>query len=224
MDGWTFCHSVTVHYVDKDDWPLQSHVLQTTVFNNAHIGCNLAALLCEVCQEWKIQDKNPALVTDNARNMVLAGAVAERDPHVRCIADTLNLASQKALKVDKVSEMLVKVRKLVPFFSHKNPKATKILRETQAQLHLHNHKLIQEVSTRWNNSIDMLEHYWEQQPAVLNAMLSRRMKRGEAVVTFTEDDMMLIPEIVKLMISLKVATTLLSEEKKTHSQRSLKQN
>ncbi|KAK7939206.1 hypothetical protein WMY93_002532 [Mugilogobius chulae] len=144
--------------------------------------------------------------------MVLAGAGAKMDPHVRCVAHTLNLASQKAFKVDKVSEILTKVRKLVTFF-HKSPKATEILREIQTQLHLPNHKLIQDVSTRWNSSLDMLERFWEQQPAVLNAMLSRKMKRGEAMVTFTENDMVIIPEIIKLKTPLKVATTLLSEEK-----------
>lgn len=44
-------------------------------------------------------------------------------------------------------------------------------------------------------------------------MLSRKIKRGEASVKLTEDDMALIPEVIKLMSPLKVATTLLSEEK-----------
>lgn len=145
--------------------------------------------------------------------MILAGAGAELDPHVRCIAHTLNLASQKALKVDKVSELLVKVRKLVTFF-HKSPKATEILREMKIQLHLPNHKLIHDVSTRWNSSLEMLERFGEQQPAVLNTLLSRKIKRGEATARLTEDDMAMIPDVIKLMSPLEVATTLLSEEKK----------
>lgn len=130
-------------------------------------------------------------------------------------AHTLNLASQKAFKVDSVSELVVKVRKLVSFF-HKSPKATEVLREIQTQLHLPNHKLIHDVSTRWNSTLDMLERFWEQHPAVLNTLLSRKIKRREAMASLTEDDMTLIPEIIKLMSPLKVATTLLSEEKKSH--------
>lgn len=48
-------------------------------------------------------------------------------------------------------------------------------------------------------------------------MLSRRIKRGEglAPTNMTEDGMTLIQEIIRLMPLLKVATTLLSEEKST---------
>ncbi|KAE8301067.1 hypothetical protein D5F01_LYC01220 [Larimichthys crocea] len=218
VDGWTSCATdsyitVTAHYV-TEEWDLQSHVLQTRVFNASHTGANLAALLQNVLREWNITDKNPALVTDNARNMVVAGAGADLTPHVRCVAHTLNLASQKALKMDRVSELLVKVRKVVTYF-HKSPQAAEVLREIQSQLHLPNHKLIHDVCTRWNSSVDMLERFWEQQPALLNAMLSRRIRRGEglAATAVNEDDMRLIQEIIKLMSPVKVATTLLSEEK-----------
>ncbi|RXN27606.1 zinc finger BED domain-containing 1-like protein [Labeo rohita] len=176
------------------------------------MGSNLAVLLQDVCREWNISDKKTALVTDNAKNMILAGVGAEMDPHVRCIAHTLNLASQKSLKVDRVSELLAKVRKVVTFF-HRSPKATEVLRETQAQLQLPNHKLIHDVSTRWNSSFDMLECFWEQQPAVLNTLLSKKIKRREGMASMTEEDMTLIQEVIKLMSPLKVATTLLSEEK-----------
>lgn len=146
MAGRLVPRTVTAHYID-DEWVLQNYVLQTRVFNEAHTGNNLAVLLQNVCREWNINIKDTALVTDNAKNMMLAGVGAEMDPHVRCIAHKLDLASQKSLKLDRVSELLAKVRKVVTFF-HRSPKATEVLREMQAQLHLPNHKLIHDVSTR----------------------------------------------------------------------------
>lgn len=139
VDGWTSRATqsyitVTAHHID-DEWDMQNPVLQTRTFNEAHTGQNLASLLRDVCCEWKIEEKNPALITDNARNMTLAGAGAEMEPHVQCIAHTLNLSSQKALKVDTVSALLVKLRKQVTFF-HKSCKACEALKEMQTQLHL----------------------------------------------------------------------------------------
>lgn len=176
---------------------MQNHVLQTREFNEAHTGQNLALRLRNVCHEWKIEEKNPALVTDNARNMILAGAGAEMEPYVQCIAHTLNLSSQNALRVEIVSALLVKIRMQVTFF-HKSAKASEALKEMQIHFYLKNHKLVHDVSTRWNSSLDMVEHYWEQQPAV--SLTTRKLKpRGEGVSTPTEEDMTLIPEIIKLM-------------------------
>ena len=94
-----------------------------------------------------------------------------------------------------------------------SPKATELLRETQTHLNLPKHKMIHDVPTRWNSSLDMLAHFWEQQPAVLNNLLSRKIKKEEDMARLSEEDMALIQEVVKLMTPLKVATTLLSEEK-----------
>ena len=82
-----------------------------------------------------------------------------------CIAHTLNLSSQKAFKVKEVTPILVKIRRVVTFF-HKSSKASDALRDQQKSMALQQHKLTHDVSTRWNSSLEMLEHYWEQQTAV----------------------------------------------------------
>ena len=115
IDGWT---SLSAHYIDEE-WALQSHVLQTRKLTEAHTGKNLAALLQEVFCEWKLQDKKTALVTDNASNMLLAAALAKEGLHVRCVVHLLNLASQTALKVEKVLKLLVKVRKVSVLYNDK---------------------------------------------------------------------------------------------------------
>ena len=216
-DGWTSCATqsyitVTAHHIDKK-WEMQNAVLQTREFHGAHTGVNLSELLRDVCEEWNISDKQPALVTDNARNMILAGSGAEMKPHVRCIAHTLNLSSQKVFKVQSVSELMVKIRKVVTYF-HKSTKACEALHEKQNDLSLEHHKLVHDVSTRWNSSLEMVERYWEQEPAVALAMRKVRPTRGDGQGhSLTEEEALLLPEIIKLMTPLKVSTKLLSEEK-----------
>lgn len=61
---------------------MQNFVLQTRAFRESHTGTNLAELLRDVSREWKIGDKKPALVMDNATNMILAGSGADMKPHV----------------------------------------------------------------------------------------------------------------------------------------------
>nr|XP_054593369.1 E3 SUMO-protein ligase ZBED1-like [Nothobranchius furzeri] len=111
-DAWTSCATesyvtITAHHI-APDWELNVYVLQTRAFKGSHTGKNVGALLKQACADWKILDKEPALVTDNATNMVLAGVEAEMTPHLMCFAHTINLATQKAFKVDTVARLLGK--------------------------------------------------------------------------------------------------------------------
>lgn len=65
--------------------------------------------------EWGLNDKMPAIVTDNAPNMLRAVGLTET-LHVGCFAHVLNLASQAALKVPAVSRLLGRLRLISAFF------------------------------------------------------------------------------------------------------------
>ena len=127
--------------------------------------------------------------------MILAGAEAEMSPHVMCFAHTINLATQKAFKVDTVARMLGRVRRVVGFF-HRSVRAAEILQDKQKQLALPIHKLIQDVSTRWNSTQNMLERLLEQQPAISAALMSRDLRRGEEINTPKDKDFCDIEDIV----------------------------
>lgn len=64
-DAWTSCATgydvtITAHHISPG-WELRSHVLQTSVFNGSHTSKNIGALLKEVCTDWNIAHKEPAL-------------------------------------------------------------------------------------------------------------------------------------------------------------------
>lgn len=203
--------TITSHHIDPE-WKMKTFVLQTRVLNEAHTGKNIGALLREACMEWNISDKNPAIITDNARNMLVACAEAQFSPHITCFAHTLNLASQKGLKVDCASRLLGKVRKIVGYF-HRSPIACHVLQEKQTLMDLPKHKLIQDIITRWNSSFEMFERFSEQQPAIMATLMSKDLRKGATDVgTLSESDIANMDDIVQLMGPVKMATTVMCEE------------
>ena len=76
---------------------------------------------------------------------------------IGCLVHTINLAASSSTSIKQVSDLLTKARKVVSTFSRR-PLALNVLKEKQ-ELLLPNkqHKLIQDCSTRWNSSYDMLD-------------------------------------------------------------------
>ena len=63
------------HYI-SDNWEMVTHVLWTRAMHEIHTGSNIADLPKRAMEEWGIQDKDPAIVTDNAKNMTSAAELA----------------------------------------------------------------------------------------------------------------------------------------------------
>lgn len=143
--------------------------------------------------------------------MIVAEVEAEMTPHLGCFAHTINLASQKPFQVNTAAKLLGRVRRVVGFL-HCYIRGAKILRDKHQQLALPSYKLIQDVSTRWNSSHDMLEHFLEQKPAVFATLMSMELNKGEEVNTLNENDICNAEDKVKVMAPVKVVTTIMCEE------------
>lgn len=74
--------------------------------------------------------------------------------------------------------------------------------------------LIKDVVTRWNSTLDMLNHYLEQQAAIAAAPSSpEKRKNAGAIDTLDSSDIRDAEDLVKLPNPLKTATAVLSAEK-----------
>ena len=181
-DAWTSraadsYNTVTAHFIDVE-WDLKSYCLGTRKMEESHTGENLSNMLTDTIKIWKLSkfDVLPALTTDNASNIMNAGKLANIEIHIRCFAHTLNLATQRGLKIQQVAKINTKIRRVVAFF-HRSNIASALLKHKQILLELPEHKLIIDVSTRWNSTYDMITRYIEQQNAVEAVLLSKDIKK-----------------------------------------------
>ena len=161
--------TLTCHFLTSS-WELKTLVLETFELNNDHTADNIAEALQRVAGSWGISNKIVAMVTDNAANIVAAVRMTGW-MHIPCFAHTLNLVVSDAIKADaSVHGLKRKCKQIVTFFHH-SVKSTEKLKEIQGQLGIPEHKLIQEVETRWNSTYYMFQCITEQHQAVTTCSL-----------------------------------------------------
>lgn len=116
-DGWTSrATSLSPHItlIRNGRWKT---VLQTCLVES-HATDDLAKGLSEAVEDWKLVRPNVTIpvTTDNAKNIVNAVTAAGLGPQIGCFAHTINIAAQKGMAVQKVSNHLAKMRRIVFFF------------------------------------------------------------------------------------------------------------
>ena len=132
--------------------------------------------------------KDPPIVTDNASNMEAAAKEAKLTLHLGCFAHSLNLACGSALKLNSVSCLLGRVRRIVSYF-HRSALAVTMSKEKQKFLGLPEHKLIQDVQATWNSAVAMIARFLEQQAAVYAALTSKEIRGKDKNVKLNKNSL-----------------------------------
>ena len=118
---------------------------------------------------WNVQDKMVCAVTDNASNMVAAIHKTSWQ-HLPCFAHSLNLAVQKSIaSINDIPVLQKQCKDIVSHF-HQSAKSAAKLREAHKRLSLPEHKLKQDVVTRWNSTYTMFERIHEQYDGLTTAL------------------------------------------------------
>ncbi|XP_076134507.1 E3 SUMO-protein ligase ZBED1-like [Alosa pseudoharengus] len=217
-DGWTsVCQdhylTVTLHYVWQGK--IEGKVLCTKAVYQAQTGIHVAEEIEEVLQEYRVREKVVAATVDNAANM----AVALRTlaiVRIGCFAHTLNLAAQKIIKCQNISNWAARVRSVIVWMKSVNM-AKVVLKEKQKLLNLPQHMMILDVKTRWNSSYLMIKRFYEQFPAIQAAVMDPRLRKQADKEKLVENlqtaDMRRAEEFLYLMGVLYTSTLCISSER-----------
>lgn len=171
-DYWTSLgnHSylgVTAHYFDIK-WELKSHALTVMKTEERHFADAVAEHFMKVAQDWDIENKVSTLTTDSARNMIAAARELSFE-HMPCAAHLLQRAITVALQRSPFDGALAKCRKVVGHFKH-SPANSAELEKQQAAHGLPKDALIQDVSTRWNSTLEMVRSVLKNQEALRDTL------------------------------------------------------
>lgn len=211
--------AVTCHFITQE-WELSAFVLETKAFESSHTGVNIAKQLGDAADAFAIPNyKRIAVVHDNASNMKLCTETLNKEPEkwgtvqgVCCSGHTLQLCINEALKLDRIRRTVSAARNLVGHFK-KSAKATAALKEKQTQQNVVQHKLIQDVATRWNSTYEMLNRLVEQRWPVTAVLSDPSItKKGNRTLDLTGDQWKLAQETSELLGPLLTLTELLSQE------------
>ena len=195
-----FCHSylgITTHFLDGD-WKQVARLVDCMVTGDQHTAADIAPALKTRLQHWRLYDGDVSRVvaatSDNGRNMVNA---LGRDglgisPVIGCVAHTINLCVEDGFKVQRVSHLLAKIRRVVEHF-HKSTKSTYQLREAQLAAGKNENDVlgvVQDVKTRWTSAYFMLKRCVEHAD-YLQSVLQNADKKAIRDLAFSAKDVLL---------------------------------
>lgn len=100
-DNWTApgaigFMSVTAHYISPK-WEMKTFLFECVHFPKSHTSENLRNELLRIIKDWGLERKVHTIVSDNAANIVRAIMLTGFN-HIPCVAHTINLVVQDALK------------------------------------------------------------------------------------------------------------------------------
>ena len=157
--------SFTGHWL-TDEFKLNHAVLNMKHFSGSHTGQNITSALLEISSMWDItRPKIHAVVHDNGANMV-KGVRETGYGSIPCFIHTLQLVIVNSLKIQsEVTEMISAGRRIATHSNHSSSAQEK-LQTIQRELSLPEHKLLQDVTTRWNSTYYMLARLLEQKRSI----------------------------------------------------------
>ncbi|XP_075168015.1 zinc finger BED domain-containing protein 4-like [Haematobia irritans] len=155
--------SFTAHFISEGK--KEKVILGAADMSKNHKASYIFEKLSEIIKDFELEGRIHVGVSDNAGNMVAAMKLGDIK-HFGCVSHTLQLAIHDAFNKNvQLKSLIEKCRKIVSHFK-KSEKASRTFKSIQKECGLPDHRLLQDVSVRWNSSYIMMERLVEQSAAV----------------------------------------------------------
>ena len=200
--------TLTVHYIDGE-WSLESKCLDTVALFADHTGDNIADCVTDMLSNLELDIKNAvAATTDSGANVIAAFRTLDL-LRISCFGHNLDLAVKKSLSNPMIQRALARCRSIVNVF-HRSWKKMRDLKEKQQLLGLPEHKLKNDVSTRWGSVYEMIDRVIEQQQAI-SAVIAEDRKYWYAMPT--DDELNVLEKVLEVLKNVYYLTDALAGEK-----------
>ncbi|XP_008182397.1 zinc finger BED domain-containing protein 1-like [Acyrthosiphon pisum] len=198
--------TVTCHFIFDD---ILYSPVATREVHDSHTGEHIAASLSLIFNEWEIGNKIVTVVSDNGANIKNAINQHLKKHQHPCVAHTLNLSVIEAINNNnELSHVIQTCKTIVGHFKH-STSATEKLKMYQNQMGLPQLKVKQDVSTRWNSKLILMERLLQIKDPLSAAINS--LPRAPNGLTALEWE--LIEDCIPLLKPFESMTTELSGEK-----------
>ncbi|XP_058619761.1 E3 SUMO-protein ligase ZBED1-like [Onychostoma macrolepis] len=209
-DHWTSVNNdnylgVTAHFIDKE-WKLQSFALTVSKTEERNYAEACADYFLNVTKEWKIEEKLTTLGTDSARNMVAAARLLPFE-HLPCTAHILQRTVTVSIHGSGFESVLAKCHKIVGHFKH-SPSNSQELKEQQVACEQKQESLIQDVTTRWNSTLEMVKRIQQNKSPMTTTLTQQK----SSVAMLTAQELTKLQKLEELLEPCKYVTELLGGE------------
>lgn len=153
--------SLTVHFINNKR--MESVTVALKPLNSSHTADNIKNNVKEILNEWNLSgEKIVCAITDGGPNIVKAfQELFGKSKHLHCCAHRLHLMITESLRHTEEIIGLINTVKIIVTFFHQSVRATDKLREMQSKDDKIPLKLFNDVNTRWNSTLHMLNRFIE---------------------------------------------------------------
>ncbi|XP_067639740.1 E3 SUMO-protein ligase ZBED1-like [Eurosta solidaginis] len=198
--------AVTAHFVSPE-FELKSILLSASELNINHTAENLANAIYKIVCDWNVERKILLSVSDNASNIKCALTTKLNWKHFGCMAHTMNLIVKDGLRVTEVAEIIDKIKGIVTYFK-KSSSANEAFLSYQRNSGRDPLKLIQQVETRWNSTLAMMERF----AALEEAVKCTLVILNRSLLTLSSEEWQIVKDLCIICQPFKDATVTISGE------------